>query len=142
MAEAARPLLLQLLDTDDARVFCGALHRLSASRDPEVALRVLEHVRAPGFAERAADEQRALLSALGATGDDTLLPALAELLDPAKKPSPAHAGILHGLALCAARIATPAATELLQRAQRSRWQATREAATLALAARGVQRGAP
>ena len=123
-------------------MFCGALHRLSASRDSEVALRILEHVRAPGFAERAADEQRALLSALGATGDDSLLPALAELLDPARKPAPAHAGMLQGLALCAARIATPAATEFLQRAQRSRWQSTREAAALALAARGVQRGAP
>jgi HEAT repeat protein len=136
--EAARPLLLRMLETDDPRVLSGALHRLSASRDPEAARRILELVRQPGFADRPAEEQRALLSALGATGDDTLLPALAEMLDPAKKPAPAHAGLLQGLALCAARIATPAATELLQQAQRSRWQATREAATLALAARGMR----
>jgi HEAT repeat protein len=136
--EAARPLLLRLLDSDDPRVLSGALHRLSASRDPEVARRILELVQLPGFAERAAEEQRALLSALGATGDDTLLPSLAELLDPARKPSPAHTAFLQGVALCAARIATPAAAELLQRAQASRWQATREAATLALAARGVR----
>jgi HEAT repeat protein len=134
--EAARPLLLRLLDSDDPRVLSGALHRLSGSRDPELARRILELVRLPGFAESAAEEQRALLSALGATGDDTLLPALAELLDPARKPPPAHTAFLQGVALCAARIATPAAAELLQRAQRSRWQATREAATLALAARG------
>lgn len=136
--EAARPLLLQLLDSDDPRVLSGALHRLSASRDREVARRILELVKLPGFAERTAEEQRALLAALGATGDDTLLPSLAELLDPARKPSPAHTGFLQGVALCAARIATPAAAELLQRAQASRWQATREAATLALAARGLR----
>jgi HEAT repeat protein len=137
-ATAARPLLLRMLDTDDARVLSGALHKLSTGRDPEVAQRILELMREPGFADRSAEEQRALLSALGATGDDTLLPALAEMLDPAVKPSPAHTGFLQGLALCAARIATPAATELLQRAQRSRWQATREAAALALAARGMR----
>jgi len=135
---AARTVLLGALDAGDARVQSGALHLLSCGRDPEVAKRLLARVSSPEFLLLAADEQRTLLSGLGATGDDSLLPALAVLLDPPRKPSREIEVILPGLARCMERLGTPASLTALQAAQRSRWPATRDAATLALHARGAR----
>jgi len=135
---AARAVLIAALDAEDPRVQSGALHLLAGGRDPEVAARVLARVRAPEFLLLAADEQRTMLSGLGATGDDTLLPALMELLDPARKPSREAETMLPGLARCIARLDSPASLAALQAAQRSRWPATRDAATLALHARGAR----
>ncbi|HEX6884302.1 MAG TPA: HEAT repeat domain-containing protein [Planctomycetota bacterium] len=135
---AAREVLLDALDAEDPRVQSGALYLLSAGRDPEVAARLLARVRAPEFLQASLDEQRTVLSGLGATGDDRLLPALVELLDPPRKPSRETESLLAGLARCIARLDTPASLAALQAAQGSRWPATREAATLALHAKGAR----
>lgn len=135
---AARAVLLAALDAEDPRVQSGALHLLASGRDAEVAARVLARVRAPEFPVMAADEQRTMLSGLGATGDDKVLPALVELLDPPRKPSREVEAMLPGLARCIARLDTAASLAALQAAQRSRWPATRDAATLALHARGAR----
>lgn len=132
----SRPLLLRLLDTKDDRVLSSALHLLSVSRDPEVAGRLIERVQQPDFATRSADEQRAVLSALGTTGDDAALPALLALLDPARRPAREGEELAPGLARCIARIGTPVAIQALENATRSRWPTTRNAAKLVLAARG------
>lgn len=132
----SRPLLLRLMDTADDRVLSSALHLLSVSRDPEVAGRLVERVQQPDFAMRSVDEQRAVLSALGTTGDDSALPALLALFDPSRRPAREVEELAPGLARCIARIGSPVAIQSLESATQSRWPATRNAAKLALAARG------
>ena len=136
--DVARRVLLEALDAEDPRVLSGALHLLSGRRDPEVATRLLARLSSPEFLRADPDEQRAVLSGLGATGDDSNLAALAELLDPPRKPSSDAEALLPGLARCISRLDTPASLTALQAAQRSRWPATRAAATLALHARGAR----
>lgn len=130
----ARPLLLRAMHTDDVRELSSALRLLAVGPDPEVARLLLDRVLAEDFVDRTPDEQRAVLSALGATGDDDMIPLLESLLDPAKRPGPAHEQLLPGIARCLARRGSTAAVAALQSAMGSRWQSTREAASLALAA--------
>ncbi|MEQ1831790.1 MAG: HEAT repeat domain-containing protein [Candidatus Eisenbacteria bacterium] len=130
----ARPLLLRVLHTDDVRELSSALRLLATGPDPEVARHLLDRVLAEDFVERSPEEQRTVLSALGATGNDDMIPLLESLLDPAKRPGPGHEQLLPGIARCLVRLGTPGAVAALQRAMGSRWQSTREAASLALAA--------
>lgn len=132
--EHARPLLISVIRTDDVRELSGALRMLATGPDPEVARLMLERVMSDDFAQRSPDEQRAVLSALGATGDDSTVPLLVTLLDPARRPNAACEEMLPGVARCLARLGSPTAIAALRSAMGSRWQATREAASLVLAA--------
>jgi len=77
----ARPVLIKLLENADTRLFCAVLHQLSAERDPAVARMLLAQLQEPEFEARAAEERRAIYSALGAVaGDESLATLEAELL--------------------------------------------------------------
>jgi HEAT repeat protein len=77
----ARPILIKLIEESDTRMFCAVLHQLSSERDPGAARLLLGHLVDPRFEQRAAEERRAIYSALSAIGSDEVVPELeAELL--------------------------------------------------------------
>ena len=124
--EVSRPLLLEMLNDPETRIFCAALHQLAARRDRDVSRLLLGLLEAQEFERRPMEEQRAIYLALAGTSDDDALPRLeAELL---KGGWLAHGADAHrqSLARCIARIGTPASRELLERAARSRNGAVRK----------------
>jgi hypothetical protein len=65
-AEISRPLLLEMLEGAETRIFCAVLHQLAAGRDREVTLRLLDLLEATGFDRRPIEEKRAVYLGLAA----------------------------------------------------------------------------
>jgi HEAT repeat protein len=129
----ARGVLLAILDGAETRVFCSALHQLSAARDPEVARILLERLRDAGFRGRPVEEQRAVFSALARVAGEEVLPGLeAELLENRRLPGEQETHRL-AVARCLARIGGPAAVAVLQGGLRSGNRRVRAACENALA---------
>ena len=128
----ARPVLLQLLEKADTRMFCAVLHQLSAGRDAATARVVMGYLFDPNFEQRPPEEKRAIYSALSAVGGDEVIPELeAELL---KGSWFARGQELHrqAIARVIARIGTPAARVVLQRGALSKRGPVRKASEDAL----------
>jgi HEAT repeat protein len=128
----ARPLLLRLLDTTDARLFSAVLHQLSAERDPATARLLLALMQDEAFAERSAEEQRAIYSALSSTGSDEVLPDLEAELHRASWFSRAQEAHRQAIARILSRIGTPLARVILERGAESRRGPVKKACTDAL----------
>jgi HEAT repeat protein len=130
--ERARPLLFGMLENADSRTFCAALRQLSAAPGPRLAALTSAQVADDGFAERPAEEQRAVFSALAACGDD-VLPVLAGQLNRASGWMSKHADVhRQAVARCIARIGSPAAIGVLTEGARSRNASVRRACVDAL----------
>jgi len=129
-AGTARPLLFAMLETADAEVFGVILHRLSADDDEAVTEKLLAVLQDPALRRRSDAERRALFLALASRGE-RVLPALeAELFSGgmfSRRPEPDRPAI----ALCIARIGTPAAREILTRGLASKNGAIRKACRIA-----------
>ena len=113
--ETSRPVLMEMLEDTDSRVFGAAVHQLAERRDPEFARAMADRLRDPEFAERSPEERRTIYSALGASGGDEVLPALEEEMLSRKWFSKEHAAHIQAVARCIARIGTPAARATLER---------------------------
>ena len=128
----ARPLLLKALEGADTRMFCAVLHQLSGERHGPTARLVLGYMLDPGFETRAAEEKRAIYSALGATGGDDVVPEVeAELLrgNWFSRGQEIHR---QSLARVIARIGTPQSRMVLERGATSKRAPVRQACELAL----------
>ncbi len=127
----ARPILLDMIEGVDARLFCSILHQLSAERSPDAAKLLLKALQDPRFEQRTPEEQRAIYSALGSTGGDGEVTELeAELLKGSWFAR--HDAHRQQVARVLARIGTPLARELLERHVSSKRSAVRKACEEAL----------
>ncbi len=135
-APASRPLLLDMLEGADTRIFCAALHQLSGERNREIARLLLGYMLAPAFAERPPEERRAIYLALAAVGDDDVVTELESELHRTKWFSQAHEQHRQSVARCIARIGTPRAREALERAMQSKSAPVRKAVRDVLAGGG------
>jgi len=128
----ARPVLLQLLDRADTRMFCAVLHQLSAGRDAAASRVIMRHLLDPAFEERPTEEKRAIYSAVSAVAGDEAIPELeAELI---KGSWFSRGQELHrqAIARVIARIGTPTARMALQRGVLSKRGPVRKACEDAL----------
>jgi hypothetical protein len=130
----ARPLLVRALDGADTRLFCQVLSQLSGARDPATARFLMAYLVKDNFAERPAEERRAIYAALASVAGDEIVSELeGELLrgNWFDKALEIHR---HNVARCLARIGTRNAREVLERAAMSRRAPVKHAALTALAA--------
>jgi HEAT repeat protein len=137
---AARPVLLQYLESSDARLFSAALQKLSEARDPEVAQRMLLMMIEPDFEQRPTEEKHAIYSAIGLTGGDEVIPELeAELLKGGwfGRVNENHR---QAVARCIARIGTAMARMVLEHAAQSKRGSVRDVCREMLERWGDQRG--
>jgi HEAT repeat protein len=128
----ARPVLLQLLEKADTRMFCAVLHQLSAGRDGATARVMMKHLFDPSFEQRPPEERRAIYSALSAVaGDEVIAELEAELM---KGSWFSRGQELHrqAIARVIARIGTPTARMVLQRGALSKRGPVRKASEDAL----------
>ena len=125
---AGRELLVEMLKGADTRIFCAVLHQLSSERDREIARLMLDFLAAPEFAERPVEECRAIYLTLGATGDDDAVTGLEAELLRTKWFSQSYEQHRQSVARCIARIGTPLARQVLERAAQSKNGAVRKAA--------------
>jgi HEAT repeat protein len=116
--DGARPILTAMLPGAEAPVYVAILQRLALDGHPSVQETLVEMLADGGFEQRSQEERRALFAAL-ATRGDAVLPALeAELCRGgmfSRRPEPDRTAI----AVCVARIGTPAARAVLERGLRS-----------------------
>jgi hypothetical protein len=131
-AAAARELLVEMLPSADTRIFCSVLHHLASKRSPETARLMIGFLAAPEFAVRPVEECRAIYRTLGLTGDDETVTGLEAELLRTKWFSQGHEQHRQSVARCIARIGTPLAREVLERAAQSKNAAVRKAAQDAL----------
>ena len=128
----ARPVLLQLLDKADTRMFCAVLHQLSAGRDAATSRVIMRYLLDPAFEQRPPEEKRAIYSAISAVAGDEAIPELeAELI---KGSWFSRGQELHRQAIgrVIARIGTPTARQVLQRGVLSKRGPVRKACEDAL----------
>lgn len=130
----ARPLLLRLLDTGDARLFSAVLHQLSVERDPATARLLLALMQDDRFEVRSVEEKRAIYSALSSTGGDDVLPELEADLHRTTWFSKAQEAHRQAIARIVARIGTPMARATLERGAQSRRGPVKKACMDALGA--------
>ena len=128
--EVSRPILMNMLKSSEGTVFGAILQQLAQDDHPEVAERLLELLRG-NIGARSEEERRALFGAL-ATRGDAVLPALEAELNQgggllSRRPEPDRPGI----ALCIARIGTPAANAVIERGLNSNRGPVRKACTIA-----------
>jgi hypothetical protein len=123
----SRPLLLEMLEGADTRMFCAVLRQLSSGRDPEIARQLLGFLQMNSFAERPLDECRAIYLALASVGGDEVLPGLEVELHRTKWFSQSYEPHRQSVARCISRIGTPAARAILEQAARSKNAAVRKA---------------
>lgn len=136
-ADVSRPILLSMLGAAEPRLFNAILQQLSQMKDPTVAQHLIEIVRDDQFQARSDDDKRAVFMALAGQGD-AVIAVLEEELN--------RGGLFtHGLephwqsvALCLARIGTPAARASLEDGVRSNKAGIRKACQQALASIRVQ----
>jgi len=131
----ARPMLAAMLEVSEPRLYAAILQKLAQDGAPEVTTLLLAAFAHESFTRRSEEEQRAILKALATRGDAVLNELDTEL----------HRGGLfsrgeepyrQSIALCIARIGTPAARELLEKGAKSGKPGVRKACTLALNAGG------
>ena len=123
----SRAQLFAALEGADAATEGTLLHALANRREPALAARLLAQVTAAGFAERPAEEVRAVLSALGATAGDEAIPDLEALLHRRGWFAGGRGVDPRALAHALARLGTPAAAAALERGARSRSGPVRDA---------------
>jgi hypothetical protein len=128
---AARPILVEMVKEVDPQLFGMIVHQLGMDDHPSIAGKLTELLRADDFPGRSEEERRALFLAI-ATRGDAVLPALETELN--------HQGGLFSrrpdldrtaIALCIARIGTPAAKAALERGARSNRGPVRKACRIA-----------
>ncbi|MGH7742928.1 MAG: HEAT repeat domain-containing protein, partial [Candidatus Eiseniibacteriota bacterium] len=124
----ARKLLVEMLSGADTRIFCAVLHQLASERNRDIARLMLGFLGAPEFAERPVEEQRAIYLTLGSTGDDDAVTGLEMELMRTKWFSQSQEPHRQAVARCIARIGTPLARQVLERAAQSKNAAVRKAA--------------
>jgi HEAT repeat protein len=129
----ARPILLRLLEDADARMFCSVVPVLCQTRDIGTAELLLGYLMDPEFEKRSPEEKRAIYSGLSTAGGDDVLPSLEEELHKGSWFSRTLEPHRQAVARCVARIGTPAARLVLERAALSRRTPVRKAAEEALA---------
>jgi HEAT repeat protein len=123
----ARPLLLEMLNEADTRMFTSVLHQLAAVRDPGVARVLVGYLCDPKFEQRSGEERRAVYAAVAGVGTDDILPELeAELVKGAPWPFTGDDEHRLAVARCIARIGTVRALEALQRGAESRRPSVRQ----------------
>jgi hypothetical protein len=130
----ARPLLMEMLEDADSRLFCSILHQLASQRDTEIARLVLGYLREPGFEQRPGEERRAIYAALASSGtDDVLIDLEAELVKTSGA-WPSRGAEEHRLAMarCVARLGTPRALAVLERGAEAKRPGLRQACAEAL----------
>lgn len=128
----ARPLLIRALDGAETRLFCQVLHQLSGARDPGTARFVLTYLQHDDFAERPAEERRAIYAALASTGGDEVVGELELELIKGNWFDRQQEIHRHAVARCLARIRTPAAQAALEHGAQSKRAPVRQACELAL----------
>jgi len=128
--DASRLILINMLGSAEPELFATILHQLAADLDVSVARVLLGLLQNKSFRDRTTNERRALFVALASRGE-SILPELEAELNAgglmSMRSEPDHQGI----ALCIARIGTPAAREVLERGRRSRRSPVRKACTIA-----------
>jgi HEAT repeat protein len=134
--EAARPLLLALIQDSEASIRGTALHRLGSQRNQQASAALIAIVLDPGFRKRPVDEVRSITTALGGCAGDEALPHLEEQLYAPKWFSTGAGPYCQMIARCIMRIGTPAALAMLEQGARSRIAATRDACRLVLKGTG------
>ena len=125
---AGRELLVEMLHGADTRVFCAVLHQLASERNRDIARLMLGFLTVPEFAERPVEECRAIYLTLGSTGDDEAVTGLEAELLRTKWFSQGNDQHRQSVARCIARIDTPLARQVLERAAQSKNGAVRKAA--------------
>ena len=125
---SGRELLVEMLQGADTKIFCSVLHQLASERDRDIARLVLGFLAAPEFSERPMEERRAIYSTLGSTGDDEAVTGLEGELMRSKWFSQTQEQHRASVARCIARIGTPLALQVLERAAQSKNGAIRKAA--------------
>lgn len=133
--EAARPLLIAMLEGAEPRLYSTILQRLSADPHPDVTACVLAAFESETFDDRSDEESRAILKALSTRGD-AVLPALEQALNRGGLFAKGDEGRRQAVAFCIARMGTAAARAALERGTRSLKPAVRKACEQALSARG------
>jgi hypothetical protein len=128
----ARPLLTEMLEGADARMFSAILHQLSQERDPATAQLLLAMVLDSEFEARAPEEKRAIYAALSLTAGDEAIPELEAELHKGNWFTRIQETHRQAVARCIARIGTPHAREVLEGGARSRRAAVRKACEDAL----------
>jgi HEAT repeat protein len=122
--EQRLPLLIELLESPDGQVVSSALAMLARESDPSVTESLLERVTALDFSSRPDDVKSSLISALGETADENVVPALEQILQKggwfARRTAERTAA-----AQTLARLGTPAAMEVLRTGLESRSEAIR-----------------
>jgi len=128
--DLSRPILMSMLKSAEPQLFATILQQLAMGNHPSVAEKLLELLRDGTFVGRSDEERRALFLALATRGDG-VLPALEVELNEgglfSRRPEPDRRGI----ALCVARIGTPAARAILKRGLRSNRGPVRKACLIA-----------
>ena len=128
----ARPMLLRMMDGGDTRRFCAVLHQLSATRDSGVARLLLGYMQDPAFEARAPEERQAIYSAIAATAGEESIPELESELHKGNWFSRNADAHRLSVARALARIGTPQARLVLERAVQSRRAPVRRASEEAL----------
>lgn len=126
----ARPILVKMLRSAEPKLFGAILHQLATDPHHSIAEFLLGLFRADGFAARGEDERRAVFLALATRGDE-VVPALESALNEggffSRGPEPDRPAI----ALCLARIGSPAAKAILEKGLRSKRGPVRKACLIA-----------
>jgi hypothetical protein len=133
--DTARQMLTAMLEGAEPRLYATIIQRLAQDPAPEVAGVLLAAFAHEAFARRTEEEKRAVLMAL-ATRGDAALEALEAELNRGGLFSRGDDSHWQALALCIARIGTPAALAVLERGAKSAKPGARKACAIALAAKG------
>jgi HEAT repeat protein len=132
---AARPILMDLADGAEPPLFVAIVRQLTLDDHASIQDWLLSLLRSDAFPRRSEDERRAVFQALATRGDAALTDLETELNRGgllSRRPEPDRTAI----ALCLARIGTPAARAILELGTRSRNAAVRKACSIAAASRG------
>jgi len=128
----ARPVLLELLQGADTRLFCAIIPQLASGRDTTTARMLIGYMQETTFEQRPEDEKRAIYAGLAASATDEVLPDLeAEL---AKGNWLARGADAHRqeITRCIARVGTVRARALLERGAASKRAVLRDVCAEAL----------
>lgn len=127
---ASRPILLPMLRTSEPELFAAILHQLGMDPDAAITDCLLELLTDERISQRTEEERRSLFRAL-ATRGDAVLPKLEAVLNQgglfSSRPEPDRTAV----ALCIARIGTPAARAVLERGMQSKRKDVRKACSIA-----------
>jgi hypothetical protein len=129
----SRSLLVRAVEGAETDLFCRILNQLSAARDPATARWLFAFIQQERFAQRPAEERRAIYAALASVGGDEIVPELDAELFKANWFDRAQEVHRHNIARILARIGTPVAIQVLDRGMQSKRAPVRQAATMARA---------